>query len=89
MSLSVSNPSAAGNVNIYYQLPKSANVTLSVYDASGRLVKNLLSEQTNAGNHSIAWDCTDQSGRSVSAGVYYMRLEDGTSTKTAKATIIK
>lgn len=89
LRLSVAELNAHGSVEIGYQLPRAGDVSLSIYDASGRLVKTLVSAQRDQGGHSIVWDCTDASSRPVSAGVYYVRLEDGQSQETAKVTIIK
>lgn len=88
-NLSVEDVGSTGTVNIHYQLLKQASVTLSVFDVSGRQVKTLESGQAGAGNHTLSWDCTDDAGRKVSAGVYYVRLDDGTAVKNAKVTIIK
>jgi hypothetical protein len=49
--------------------------SLSVYDASGRLVRFLSVPQPLApGPYSLAWDGRDASGRAVPAGVYICRV---------------
>jgi flagellar hook assembly protein FlgD len=50
---------------------------LSIYDARGRRVRRLADETFVAGSHTLRWDGTDTSGRSVPAGVYYAVLEGG------------
>ncbi len=55
---------------IHYQLPQSGMVWVKVYDISGRVVKNVLREYQNAGNHVQQLDTRD-----LSAGVYLVRLE--------------
>ena len=53
-----------------YQLPKEGNVEITIYDMAGRLVKNLILEHQTAGYKTLKWDATNNSGQSVSAGVY-------------------
>ncbi|MEO0095003.1 MAG: T9SS type A sorting domain-containing protein [candidate division WOR-3 bacterium] len=72
------NPSN-GNAKIFYQINKSGNVRISVYDASGRLVNNLINEKKPAGTHTLNLD-----NRELPNGIYFVRVEtpEGTATKT-------
>ena len=71
------NPSTA----IQYRVPSpGSRVTLSVYDLSGRRVRSLVNAYRSGGEHVAVWRGLDDSGREVSSGVYFYRLEvDGTS----------
>lgn len=51
--------------------------TLEVFDAAGRRVRSLVSAVLDAGDHTVAWDGTDDGGRRVPSGVYLYRLESG------------
>ena len=64
------NPSTT----IGFEIPHSMGVSLNVYDISGRLVKVLINEIRHRGIHSIVWDGTDNSGVSVSNGLYVYKL---------------
>ena len=68
------NP-ARGPVTLRFTLPRGMRVRLGVYDASGRRVRELASGAQPAGEHSMAWDLRDEGGRSVSTGLYLVRLE--------------
>ena len=59
---------------IKFDLPRAGRVTLSIYDLSGKLVKNLVNGALPAARHLFRWDGTDGSGRRVASGVYYYRL---------------
>lgn len=87
--ISVTEMAGSGSVGIYYQLPEAGSMTLSVFDASGRLVRTLSSGHASAGGHSLSWNRTDDAGRHVPTGVYFVRLDDGADTRTAKVTIVK
>jgi len=76
------------NARISYTLGQSANVNLSVYDASGTLVRTLVSGRSEAGTRSATWNRTSDSGSRVAAGTYFCRLTvDGTSVST-KAVVL-
>jgi flagellar hook assembly protein FlgD len=51
-------------------LPKPANIRISVYDISGRLVRTLFDGPHKEGDYPIDWDGKDVSGNPIPAGVY-------------------
>jgi len=58
-----------------FRLPPSANripCVLSIFDATGRLVRNLRS--ADGGKRLAVWDGRDNSGQRLGNGVYYCRL---------------
>lgn len=61
-------------VNLRFTLPHAATVSLAIYDAGGRRVRELGSGERSAGNHVISWDLRDEGGRAVGAGLYFARL---------------
>jgi hypothetical protein len=62
---------------------------LIIYDATGRKVRSFLLPADYSKMTSIVWDGTDQMGRRLAAGVYFIRLasEDGSEIK--KIVLIK
>ncbi len=74
---------------ISFEMAASGHARLSVYDASGRLIRTLLDGQRDAGRHDVTWNGRDETGRSVSAGVYLYRFEAGNSVQTRRMTLIK
>ncbi len=73
-----------------FGLNAPGDVTLSVYDAGGRLVKTLLAgEAHEAGRHEVIWNGKDNADTQVSSGVYFYRLEAGAFTETRKMTLLK
>jgi hypothetical protein len=58
-------------------------LSLRIHDASGRLM-NDLSSQISRPPSSIRWAGTDQNGRSIPAGVYYMILSAGQAERREK-----
>jgi hypothetical protein len=71
------------SVTISYDLPKVSEVTLQIYDVSGRVVRVLVDAATEPGGQRQAtWDGRDDSGRDVASGVYFCRLQAGLYAET-------
>ena len=81
------NPVIAGT-RVSYALERAGLASLNVYDATGRLVRSLAAGTHKAGTYSAAWDAKDMAGRSVPAGVYYVRLS-ADRTSTARVTVVR
>ena len=62
---------------IQYALPQAADVELTVYNVVGQPVRTLVAEHQSAGRYVVEWDATDDSGHSLSSGMYFYRLEAG------------
>jgi flagellar hook assembly protein FlgD len=58
-----------------FELPRAETVNLAIHDLSGRRVRVLEKGALAAGRHQRVWDATDESGRRVAAGMYFVRLE--------------
>jgi hypothetical protein len=74
----------AGRVSIQYGLPRSAPIRLEVYDACGRRVNVIATGASQAGYHTAVWKCTDEHGRAVADGAYFVRLVADDVTLTSK-----
>jgi hypothetical protein len=59
---------------IDFNMPISGHVTLSVYDILGNRVRSLLDGGLSAGPQSITWDGQNNTGQSVSSGIYLYQL---------------
>jgi len=67
------NPSTS----IMFNVDRSGDHYLAVYDVSGRLVKVLSSGQIASGSHTVHWDGTNNLGASVASAVYFYKLKAG------------
>ena len=63
---------------IKYSLPEDKKVSLMIYDMNGKLVKVLVDEFKDSGDHEIEWDASDESGNIVPGGIYYYQFKSGT-----------
>ncbi len=74
---------------IAYSVKEASPVNIEIYNVKGQLVKTLVNEVQEAGNHSIVWKGTDNNGRSVSSGIYYYKMTAGKFSSTKKMIMMK
>lgn len=72
------------SVELRFTLAVPGEVSLSLVDPAGRVVRELLGTRgERAGAHAIEWDGRDDGGREVARGIYFARLNvDGRVTST-------
>ena len=79
---------------IPYQLAKSAQVTLTIYDINGQLIRRLAVGHQAAGmyqsrSRAAYWDGRNQLGESVASGLYFYTLTADNFTGTRRMMIVK
>jgi hypothetical protein len=74
------NPSTT----ISFSLPSKSYVSLKVFDALGREVSTLVSQELTAGNYSQQWNPV-----SLPSGMYFYRLQAGNYSETRKLVLLK
>jgi hypothetical protein len=80
------NPSTT----ISFEIKERSNISLIVYDVTGREVKRLIdNNEYEAGEHRITWDGTSESENRVSSGVYFYRLIAGEAVSTRSMILMK
>ncbi len=75
--------------NIRYQIGQQSLVTLEIYNVLGKRVRTLINEVQDPGAHSVQWDGLDDSGHSVSSGVYIYILKAGQFITSRKLALIR
>ncbi len=79
---------------IPYQLPDSADVTIRIYDVSGKLVRHLHVGFQEAGFYvsresAAYWDGRNDTGENVATGLYFYHLQAGESHAIRRLLILK
>ncbi len=76
---------------IHLALPQPTELDLSVYDGSGRLVRNLHNGWLPAGQSLLRWDGRDRRGQTAPNGVYFLRVsaENQTPYRTGRIVIAR
>jgi len=79
------NPSTT----ISFYLPEQNEISLTVYDVSGRLIRELEGGALGAGWHSATWDGMSASGNAAGSGAYFCRLKAGKEIITVKMILLR
>lgn len=79
------NPSTT----IAYSVPKDGLVRIGIYNIKGQKVKDLCNSEMQRGHHKILWDGKDANQRSVSSGVYFVKLQASGAVSTRKIMLMK
>lgn len=81
LSLSPASPNPFSfSTTIGIELVRPGQLTLAIYDAAGRLVRNLVLEVPASGFRAFSWDGADALGAASPSGIYFLRAEvDGQS----------
>jgi hypothetical protein len=82
------NPVSAG-ASIHYSVVGSDPVSISIYDIQGRLVSTLSEGAQAPGDHETWWGACDDSGRTVTPGVYFIRLVSGGEVQTGRLVVAR
>ncbi|MBW6515493.1 MAG: VWA domain-containing protein [Candidatus Cloacimonetes bacterium] len=61
--------------NIVFSLAEPYKVKVDIYDIAGRLVKNLVDEYLDKGEHIVSWSGVDNENKSVTSGVYFVKMQ--------------
>ena len=84
----VPNPAREG-CEVRFTLPAPAEVSLSIYDAGGRRVRELLAARLEAGESTVRWDRHDAAGGVCPSGLYFARLRAGAEVRTARVLVLR
>lgn len=63
-----------GSTRIRYQLPAESRVELTIYSATGQVVRSLGATTQGAGTHEVEWDGSDEQGQAMPRGTYFSAL---------------
>ena len=74
---------------ISFSVPSSLEIEINIHDIVGRVVKTLLTGRLEAGIHTIKWDGKDDTGISVSSGMYICSIKTQHFVKRHKMLLVK
>jgi flagellar hook assembly protein FlgD len=72
-----------------YTLPSPGFVRLSIHDAQGRLVNQLVGRFEPAGQHAVRWSGRNEAGALMPSGIYHARLWYGDHTSTSTILLLR
>jgi len=86
----VINSDKKENAIIRYELPRPGRVTIQIYTLDGTLVKSVRrNEQREAGAYTDTWDGSNNGGRAVARGMYFVRVVGPDIDEIRKIMVVK
>ena len=74
---------------LQFDLAEPSEVTLQIFDLSGRRICTLVHQEMLAGSHEQIWEGRNDHGRAVPSGVYFARLQAGWDVRMRKIALLK
>ncbi|MBN2542265.1 T9SS type A sorting domain-containing protein [bacterium] len=82
------NP-AVHSTNIKFSIPKRTQVEVTLFNLLGQQVRSWNMGALNPGQHEVAWDGLSDSGRKLTPGVYFCRINTTLGKGSARITLTK
>ncbi|MGD1049112.1 MAG: T9SS type A sorting domain-containing protein [Candidatus Krumholzibacteriaceae bacterium] len=74
---------------VTYSVSERCEVTLKIYDISGKRVASLVDRQQEKGSYVVRWNGKDERGSSLASGIYLYRLAAGNRTISKKMVLLR
>jgi hypothetical protein len=78
-----------GSATISWGVQLAGNVSLKLYDAAGREVRNLVGRGMNPGRYTVTWDGRSNDGKRVAEGIYFCKLSTATGMQQQKVVVAR
>jgi hypothetical protein len=72
-----------------FTLPEPGGATLAIHDITGRKVRTFVLGFLPAGEHTVAWDGRDGSGKALASGCYFALLRHGAMSAYHRMLLVK
>ena len=96
--LAISTPAIPGDYNLHsvypnpfnpvttiaYEVPNTSQVTIKIYDISGREAAQLVNSEMAQGYHTVDWNATNHA-----SGAYFVKMVAGSFVQTRKMVLLK
>ena len=86
------NPIRSNGGWISYRVPwtdHAASAVLDIYDATGRLVRQIAESHANPGSNRVLWDGRNRSGERVAPGIYFCNLRWNGAQTTKRMLVVR
>ncbi|MDZ4120821.1 MAG: T9SS type A sorting domain-containing protein, partial [Candidatus Cloacimonadaceae bacterium] len=77
------------NTRISYTTENSSPTKIGIYNLKGQLVKDFVDASRASGEHVLHWNGTDNAGRALPSGIYFIKMYHNHKTKTIKVLLLK
>jgi len=74
---------------ISFSIQTEQNIELRIFNIKGQKVKTLINSSISKGDHSVKWFGDDETGSSVSSGIYFYQLKTENYSSIKKCVLLK
>ncbi|MBW6515512.1 MAG: T9SS type A sorting domain-containing protein [Candidatus Cloacimonetes bacterium] len=74
---------------IVFTLAQASNISIEIFNIRGQRVKSLINDHYDMGFHEIVWDGSNDSGKTVSSGIYFYKMTTHDYNKVNKMMLLK
>lgn len=78
----------ADMTTVAFQIPKTAHVTISIYNLLGQEIVRLIDREMQVGQHQLHWSGKDRNGVNVGNGLYFIKMVAPNFTQLRKLMIV-
>ena len=78
-----------GSVKFSLYMLRSTNITIDIFDITGRKVNRLYNDRLGSGNHSFTWNGKDISKNKLASGIYYIKVATKMNQEWKTVTLVK
>ncbi len=82
--LNVNSTFCNDNIIISFNVPISGEISLKIYDLTGREIRSLVDQHENSGSKQLSFNGRDGQGQQLSAGSYFFKLTTECGSETVK-----
>ncbi|MCK4338721.1 MAG: T9SS type A sorting domain-containing protein, partial [Candidatus Cloacimonetes bacterium] len=82
------NPDIIGTT-IQYALPEETEISINIYNIKGQLVKRIVKGMQSPGIYNVIWNGKDETGKSISNGIYFYKLSTRNRTLIRKMILMR
>jgi len=84
-----SNNISNSGVTISFSLNAPARIVVNIYNQKGQFVRRLKNEQMDTGTYKLNWNGTDNRGRYVAKGIYFLEMKKDRQRVVSKINYLK
>jgi hypothetical protein len=77
------------STTVSFNLAKSKEVSIKIFDMTGRSIKTIAGAQMQPGDHQFVWNGKDEKGNALNTGIYFLRIETEDQIETRKMIIVR
>ena len=77
------------NTSFEFYINKKSKVFIGIYSYNGQLVKTLMNNEVDSGNHRVIWNGRNENNQQLANGLYFCKIINQGNYKTEKIILLK